>query len=162
MPPRRPPRRIPIEDFFKDAQYSFATISPDGKRIAFLASDHNRMNIWICDAGASVQSAKPVTHDTERGIWDLRWTKDSRFLLYLRDSGGDENYHIFRLDPSTPDAPAVDLTPVKGTRASILNLAPAQPSEAWIRWNNRDPSQIDIGILNLQTGAYKKVAENPL
>jgi dipeptidyl aminopeptidase/acylaminoacyl peptidase len=155
-----PPSRIPIEDFVKDAQFGVAEISPNGKQIAFLAPDHNRLNIWVCETGAPIDSAKLVTHDSERGISDFRWTRDSRWLLYNQDFAGDENFHIFRVDPSAPNKPAVDLTPFKGAQAKIVNLPNDAPNSALILWNNRDPHSLDLGVLDITNGAYMMVAKN--
>ena len=27
------------------------------------------------------------------------WTEDSRFVLYSQDKGGDEDYHVYAVDP---------------------------------------------------------------
>ena len=55
---------------------------------------------------------RPVTHDTRRGITTYHWTDDPRWLLYLQDTDGNEDWHLYRVDLDAPDAPAVDLTPM--------------------------------------------------
>jgi len=155
-----PPRRIPIEDFCRNPQFGLAKISPDGKRIAFLAPDHEHLNIWVCGADAPFDSAKLVTHEMERGIREFQWTRDSRWLLYSGDSGGDENYHLFRADPSVPEKPAVDLTPGTGAQATVLHLPHDLPAKAWIQWNNRDPRIFDLGMIDITNGAFTMLVKN--
>jgi hypothetical protein len=45
----RPP--IPLKDLFDHLKISGATIPPDGKRLAFLAPENKRLNVWLCDTG---------------------------------------------------------------------------------------------------------------
>ena len=52
-----------------------------------------------------------VTHDKRRGIKTYYWTDDPRWLLYLQDTDGNEDWHLYRVDLEHPDAAPVDLTP---------------------------------------------------
>ncbi len=80
-----------------------AEISPDGKRLAFLAPADNRLNVWICDAGAPLETAQLVTHEkVARDLIIFTWSRDGRWILYSHDANGDENFHIFRADPDQP------------------------------------------------------------
>ena len=62
------PPEIPLKDFFDNPKISGAAISPDGRRLAFLSPENNRLNIWVCDIGSDLASAKAITHDKTRGI----------------------------------------------------------------------------------------------
>jgi len=33
------------------------------------------------------------------------WTRDSRYVLYVQDKGGDENFHIYAVDPAPQATP---------------------------------------------------------
>ena len=48
------------------------------------------MNVWICDVAKGLDSAKAITHDTQRGIMHFVWTPDSRYVLFEQDREGDE------------------------------------------------------------------------
>lgn len=109
-----PPPRIPIKDFFDNPKISSADISPDAKSYAYLAPDNNRMNIWVCGTDEDFDKARLITHDKQRGIRNFSWSRDSKYVLYMQDEGGNENFHIYRADPSKPDAAALDLTPERG------------------------------------------------
>jgi dipeptidyl aminopeptidase/acylaminoacyl peptidase len=161
VPPYLPPT-IPLKDFFDNPKISSATISPDGLKFAFLKpSVNNRMNVWVCDIAAGIDSAKVVTNDSKRGISSFHWTWDSRYLLYSQDEGGNENFHVYRVDPSLAEPNAVDLTPFPKTRAGLLDLPRERPNEALVSINNRDPRVFDVHKLDISTGQLTLVEKNP-
>jgi len=155
------PPRIPLKDFFDNPKYASAEISPDGKRIAFLAPADNRLNIWICDAGASLDTARLITHEKGRGIFTFTWTRDGRWILYNHDSNGDENFHIFRADPDKPEMAAVELTPGAGSRADFIDLPCETPGVMVVSWNKRDARHFDAYRIKIATGEAAMVARNP-
>ena len=64
--PQTVAERISLKDFFDNLKISGAAISPDGKRLAFLAPESNRLNVWVSDVGNGLDSAKVITHDGPR------------------------------------------------------------------------------------------------
>ncbi|MCV7227968.1 S9 family peptidase [Mycolicibacterium komossense] len=150
---------ISVEDFFRPPIRAAATISPDGSRIAYLAPWKNRLNVWVhgVDGG---DEPRRVTADETRSVTDYRWTDDPRWLLYAQDSGGDENWHIYRVDLDEPSAPVVDLTPFPGARAYYELLAD-RPGKAMVGINNRTPELADAYELDIATGELTLLAENP-
>ena len=157
----QPAPRIPLKDFFDNPKISSAAISPDGRQLAFLAPEGNRMNVWVGDVARSLDSARAITHDTQRGIMHFVWTRDSRYVLFEQDRDGDENFHLFRADPLHPDAKAVDLTPMAGARAEVIDLPRGRPGEAVVAINGRDKRYFDAYRLDLETGELQLLEENP-
>ncbi|BBZ18008.1 S9 family peptidase [Mycolicibacterium gadium] len=155
------PELISVEDLFKSPVRAGAAISPDGTRVAYLAPWRDRLNIWVAaldgDFGAD---ARRVTADETRSILHFSWTDDPRWLLYLQDTGGDENWHIFRVDLDSPDAPAVNLTPFPGVM-SAFELLPDKPGKALVHSNKRAPTQMDAYELDIASGDLTMLAENP-
>lgn len=155
------PERISVEDLFKPPVRAGAAISPDGTRVAYLAPWHDRLNIWVAsldgDFGAD---ARRVTADETRSILHFSWTDDPRWLLYVQDTGGDENWHILRVDLDDPAAPAVDLTPFPGAM-SAFELLPDKPGKALVHSNKRSPTQMDAYELDIASGDLTMVGENP-
>jgi dipeptidyl aminopeptidase/acylaminoacyl peptidase len=135
------------------------TISPDGTRIAFLAPWKNRLNVWVQDVD-SAEDARCVTADETRTVLSYDWTDDPRWLLYLQDNGGDENWHIYRVDLDDPDAPAVDLTPFPGAKA-VFELPGGMPGKAVVYLNKRNVELMDVYELDIATGELTLIAENP-
>lgn len=158
--------RITVEEFFSPPEKAGATISPDGTRIAYLAPWKNRLNIWVAelDSEGLDDSARCVTADETRSVFHFSWTDDPRWLMYLQDTGGDENWHVFRVDLGgdldAPDAEAVDLTPFPGAMAAF-ELLPDKPGKAIVHCNKRDPQQMDVYELDIASGELTLLVENP-
>jgi serine/threonine protein kinase len=53
-------------------------ISPDGKRLAFSATDANGTNIWMRDLASPDQHVVPGTE----GAWSMFWAPDSRSIFF--------------------------------------------------------------------------------
>jgi dipeptidyl aminopeptidase/acylaminoacyl peptidase len=153
------PELISVEDLFSAPERTAATISPDGTRIAYLAPWQNRLNIWVQDVDDDA-TARCVTADETRSVYIYRWTDNPRWMLYMQDSGGDENWHVYRIDLENPDTPAVDLTPFPGTRASF-ELPKRLPGKAIVQINKRNPELFDVYELDIATGELTLRAENP-
>jgi dipeptidyl aminopeptidase/acylaminoacyl peptidase len=156
------PDRITVEEFFSPPEKAGATISPDGTRIAYLAPWKNRLNVWVAELDSEHldDSARCVTADETRSVLHFSWTDDPRWLMYLQDTGGDENWHIFRVDLDDPDAKAVDLTPFPGAMASF-ELLPDKPGRAIVHCNKRDPQQMDVYELDIASGELSMIVQNP-
>ncbi|KMO72801.1 S9 family peptidase [Mycolicibacterium chubuense] len=150
---------LSVEDFFSPPTRTQATISPDGTRIAYLAPWRNRLNVWVEDVD-SRRAARCVTADETRSVIDYRWTDDPRWLLYTQDNGGDENWHIYRVDLDDPSARAADLTPFPGVR-TYFELLPGCPGKAMVGMNRRTPELVDAYELDIATGELTLLAENP-
>ncbi len=156
--PQRPPM-ISVEDLFDPPERAGARISPDGTRIAYLAPWRNRLNIWVQDLAGDTEP-RCVTADETRSVHIFSWTHDSRWLLYLQDNGGDEHWHVYRVDPDDPDGSAVDLTPFPRARASF-ELLKTRPGKAVVQHNARNPELFDAFELDIATGELTLLAENP-
>jgi dipeptidyl aminopeptidase/acylaminoacyl peptidase len=153
------PDSITVEDLFDSPVRAGATISPDGARLAYLAPWKDRLNIWVQGVDSDAEP-RCVTADDNRSVYIYQWTDDSRWLLYLQDGDGDENWHIYRVDPDAPDAAAVDLTPFPGAKA-FFELAPDRPGKAIVQLNRRRPDQMDVYELDIAAGKLSLLAENP-
>lgn len=153
------PDLITVEDFFSPPERTAATISPDGTRIAYLAPWRNRLNVWIEPLDEDAP-ARCVTADDTRSVYIYRWTHDSRWLLYLQDNGGDEHWHVYRVDLHDPGADIVDLTPFPGVRANF-ELLKGRPGKAVVQLNRRDPELFDAYELDIATGELTLLAQNP-
>ncbi|MCD2198154.1 S9 family peptidase [Actinomycetospora endophytica] len=141
---------IPVEDFVRPPERAHPTLSPDGARIAFLAPWKERLNVWVADLDA-VEDARCVTADETRNIIDHRWA-DDRYLIYTQDDGGDEHFHVHRVDLADPDAPAVDLTPFPGARVFTHDLPVTRPGKVVVAINHRRPGEIDLCEIDIASG----------
>jgi dipeptidyl aminopeptidase/acylaminoacyl peptidase len=153
------PEILTVEDLFDSPVRAGATISPDGTKIAYLAPWKNRLNIWVQSVDSD-DDAQCVTADAGRSVFSYQWTDDPRWLLYTQDTGGDENWHIYRVDLENPDTPAVDLTPFPGAKA-YFELPAGHPGKAIVGLNKRDLALFDAYELDIATGDLTLLAENP-
>ncbi|MFP5072718.1 S9 family peptidase [Pseudonocardia nantongensis] len=152
------PDTIAVEDFLRPPERSRATISPDGTRLAYLAPWRGRMNVWVEDLDDDRAEPRCVTADDVRSVPEYHWTADPRWMLYTQDDGGDENWHLYRVDLDTPDAPAVDLTPWPRVRVLALELAARRPGVAVVRLTGRTSTAIELCEIDIGTGELTVVS----
>ncbi|MBT8189376.1 MAG: S9 family peptidase, partial [Bacteroidia bacterium] len=112
--------------FFGNPEISGAQISPDGQYISFIKPLNGTMNLWVKRKEEPFDDAYPVTNDQKRPIRSYFWSRDSRYILYVQDKGGDENYHIYAVNPSIDiregnETGVRDLTPFEDITAFILH-----------------------------------------
>lgn len=150
------PDIIPLENFFKNPEQTAYSLSPDGTYFAFLAPYENRKNIFVQKIGE--QDAKRVTNVTDRDLSSFFWINDER-LIYVRDFGGDENYHLFSVTKDGADEK--DLTPFDGVRAEIIDVLENDSDHMIVGLNKRIPQVFDPYRLNISTGELSLLAENP-
>jgi Tol biopolymer transport system component len=159
-----PAKRYGVRDFFNNPEQAYFRLSEDGKTLAFMrpAKDLHgkRRNIYV----QSLEGSKPtgverrLTQETARDI-DIYFWKGSSTLLYQKDFGGDENYHVVSVD--TVSGAIKDLTPYEGTRASVLDALKDDPDHILVTHNKRDKKVFDVVRVNVRTGAETLVAQNP-
>ena len=58
-------------------------------------------------------------------------------LIYVKDNGGDENYHLFAVDLDGKNQK--ELTPFEGVRAGILNSLKEQEDYMIVSMNKDNP-----------------------
>ncbi|QYN38931.1 S9 family peptidase [Pseudonocardia sp. DSM 110487] len=153
------PALIDVETFFADPEFASASISPDGTRVAYLAPHRGRRNVWVRGIDQDHFDAVPVTSDSRRGITTYYWTDDPRFMLYLQDTDGNEEWHLYRVDLGAPDSPAVDLTPLAAeSRVFAVNPETTVPGTV-IAWMNPRPLFVDVFRIDVATGGTTPLVE---
>jgi dipeptidyl aminopeptidase/acylaminoacyl peptidase len=148
---------IPREVLFGNPDKAQARISPDGAKISYLAPVNGVLNVWVGPADQP-EAAKPVTHDTKRGIQIHFWAYTNRHILYLQDKDGDENWRVYAVNLES--GTVRDLTPFEGVQARIQGVSHLFPEEILIGLNNRNPQLHDIYRVNIETGVSSLVLEN--
>ena len=160
------PPLLDRELFFGNPEIAGAQISPEGEHVSFLKEYENGVrNIWVKTRDQSFEDARPLTAD-ERPVPFYFWTQDGKYVLYVQDKGGNEDFHIYAVDPrAEPEEgsavpPARNLTPFEGVRATIYAVPERTPEEILIGLNDRDPRLHDVYRLNLTTGERELLIEN--
>lgn len=157
------PPLLDRELFFGDPEISGAQISPNGQFISFIKPFNNVKNIWIKKRREPFDKARPLTNDEKRPVTGYFWSRDSKYILYVQDKGGDENYRIYAVDALSagdPVPPARDLTPIKKVRATIIAVPRDTPNEIIVGLNDRNPQLHDVYKINLTTGKRTLIRQN--
>ena len=148
---------IPLEDFFKNSEISLLRLSPNGKYLAYLKPYKNRMNIHVRPLDDS-EPERRITNQAERDIAGFDW-KENDTLVFMKDFGGDENFHIFRV--SAKGEEERDLTPFKDTKVEIIDwLKDISEDHILIGTNQREKTVFDVYSLNVETGDIQMVLKN--
>ncbi len=160
------PPLIDRELFFGDPEISSAQISPDGQFIAFIKPFKGTRNIWVKKTDAPFDSAKPITADTTRPIPAYFWSRDGKFILFVQDKAGDENYLVYAVNPAESpatgqDVPAArNLTDLTGVRAQIVLVPRSDPDTIYVALNDRDKSWHDLYKVKISTNERTLVRQN--
>lgn len=152
------PPLIPRETLFGNPERVAPRLSPDGKRLSWIAPDKkNVLQVWVKTIGKD--DDKVVTADKKRGIRQYFWTQDNKTIVYLQDNDGDENFHLYGVDLES--GTVRDYTPFLGSRAGVEAVEAAHPDEMLVSINARNKQLFDIYRLTLSTGALVLEAKNP-
>lgn len=148
--------KIPVKDFFKNAEQTAFKISPDGAFLSYMAPVNNRMNIFIksLESETSVQ----ITKELDRDIAGYFWANENR-ILFIKDTGGDENFKLFGVDKDGSNM--IGLTDFDKVVTQIIDDLEEIPSEVIVGLNKRNPQIFDPYRLNIETGELQMLAENP-
>ena len=156
--PAEPPPLVPRKVLFGNPVRVNPQVSPDGKRLAYLAPDDDDvLQVWVRTLGK--KDDRKVTADEKRGVHVFLWTYAPDTLLYLQDQGGDENFHIHSVNLATNSLR--DLTPFVGVRANPMTPHRDFPNELLVTLNLRDRRFFDVHRIDLKTGAITLDTKNP-
>jgi dipeptidyl aminopeptidase/acylaminoacyl peptidase len=165
---------IPRKVLFGNPERTAPRISPDGQSLAWIAPLDGVLNVWVApidgslvtaaagagaDSGVDWAAARAVTSDTDRGVRVFSWARDGRHLLYVQDTGGDENWRLYDVDLDTSERR--DLTPFDKIHATIIGTSKRRPTEILVGINADNPQLHDVYRLDLVTGDLVKEIENP-
>ncbi len=160
------PPIIDREIFFSDPEISGGQISPDGMYISFRKPYRGKLNIWVKGKDEPFEAARPLSADTLRNVRGYGWSKDGKYVLYVQDKGGNENFHLFVIDPKGTVDPATgvpearDLTDIEGIRAMFYSLPENAPDIIYTGLNDRDERYHDLYRLHISTGERELMFEN--
>ena len=154
---------IPRQVLFGNPERFSPRLSPDGSQLAWIAPHEDVLNVWVAPMtraeGVDWTAARVVTQDSDRGIRSFDWAHDDRHLLYVQDSGGDENWRLYGVDLDTMQRR--DLTPFDGVQARIIAADRKFPTQVLVGLNHRDPQLHDVYRLDLVSGELTLEVPNP-
>ena len=108
-----------------------------------------------------------MTADTKRPIPSYFWSRDSKYVLFVQDKGGDENFNVYAVDPGGRAGRgagrrrgARNLTDAKGARAFIYVVPKTEPDVIFVGLNDRDPAWHDLYRVKISTGERTLLRKN--
>lgn len=160
------PALIDRELIFGNPEYAGAQISPDGKYISFIKPLSGTMNIWVKGVDEPFDAARPMTNDQSRPVRSYFWSRDGKFILFVQDKGGDENFNVYAINPvdkpaeGSPVPSARNITDAKGIRAMIQAVPDSDPDAIYVGINDRDKAWHDLYKVKISTGERTLINEN--
>jgi dipeptidyl aminopeptidase/acylaminoacyl peptidase len=157
---------IPRQIFFGNPDRSNVQISPDGKRLSYLAPSNGVTNVWVqatptgeqAARGTQAEAARAVTNSAKRPIRMYFWAQNSQQIIYAQDRDGDENFHLYAVD--LENGKEVDLTPYEKAQARLTASDRSFPDEILVSINNRLPELHDVWRINTRTGKGQMIFQN--
>lgn len=99
---------ITRQTLFGNPKRTHPKLSPNGNYLAYIApDDRNVLQVWL--RTLEKEDKRQLTTERKRGIRDYFWTYNPEQLIYLQDSDGDENFHLYSV--SIESGVVRDLTP---------------------------------------------------
>jgi dipeptidyl aminopeptidase/acylaminoacyl peptidase len=148
---------LPRAAIFGNPSKTQGLVSPDGKWLSWIAPRDGVLNVWVAPASDPTK-AKPLTEEKVRPIRQHFWAQNSQMVLYINDSGGDENFLLYGVSPQ--GGAVKNFTPFKKTRVIQIGDSRKRRHEILIGLNNRDQQFHDVHLLDLDTGKLTLVYEN--
>ena len=165
------PELIDRNVFFGNPDRASVRISPDGKRIGYLASLDGVLNVFVGPID-DPDAAEAITQDKGRGITNYSFAYDNTHIIYAQDVGGDENNTIFAVNLDTgetkaltPNAEVEDVADAVKTEGRVAGQIAAvsheRPDTIVVGINDRDPRFHDYYTVDLSSGERTLLAESP-
>jgi dipeptidyl aminopeptidase/acylaminoacyl peptidase len=149
---------IPIysaTDFFKISESLAYTLSEDGEYLYYVEEWKGKLNVFKKNIKTNVSEL--MTKITNGNL--LTYLVKGETILYMKDFGGDENYHIFKMDEYGNE---VDLTPYENTRVVVMDLLNTVDSknEILIQMNLDNKELFSVYRLNVLDAKIEKIIDN--
>jgi dipeptidyl aminopeptidase/acylaminoacyl peptidase len=160
------PPLIDREVLFGNPEIAGAQISPDGKYISFIKPFNDVRNVWVKGVDEPFEKAKPLTDEKKRPVGGYFWSWDSRYILFVKDNDGDENFNVYAVNPAESPATgasvpaAKNLTNATKVATQIFAVPESEPDFIYIGINERDKAWHDLYKVQISTGQKTLVREN--
>ena len=140
---------IPFDRFAAVRRIGKAEYAPDGRTFAYIAPTSGRNQLWLQPTGGGFPTQ--ATELDGRRVTDFVWAPEGDRIVFTADHDGDEMHKVFVLDVTggRPGWPR-QLTDAPKVQHEIGEALPG--GRVLMGANDREPSQVDAQILDLDTG----------
>ena len=156
------PDLIPLRDFFVNTDFENGhKVSPDGKKMAWIATKNKRRTIHFKTIGEDKVEA--ISAKYFRNIPFFRWAQDSRHLFIHGHRYGNEYLRIYMFDTKYPLAEEKELIMFQQEeiRSQIYKIPRFDKKNVFVTHNQRDRNYYDLYQTNIETFETKLVDKNP-
>ena len=161
---QKKPSDIPLEDFFKRAQYSEMTLSPDGSKLAALTPLKGRDNLVIVDLDKRTRNI--ITSFEKVDAAGIFWVNSNRLCTRVVDGqevSGEPTYRgLYCIDANGEDLRNLSEAGQAGGRSTVAPLAPMleESDEYIVAMRQRSRRSADVYRFNTRTGRYVLLTED--
>jgi dipeptidyl aminopeptidase/acylaminoacyl peptidase len=161
---QKKPSDIPLEDFFRHAQYSQMTLSPDGTKLAALTPLKGRDNLVIVDLEKRTRNI--ITSFEKVDAAGIFWVSSKRLCTRVIDSkevSGEPTYRgLYCIDANGEDLRNLSEAGQAGGRSTVVPLAPVleESDEFIVAMYQRSRRSADVYRINTRTGRYTLLTED--
>ncbi|RZL30700.1 MAG: S9 family peptidase, partial [Pedobacter sp.] len=148
--------KISIETFFKDAEKSVFSVSPDGKYISYLQPYNGKLNIFV--ESLDGDSTTRITSEEQQSIDKYFWA-GNHHILYVLDNGQEKDFKLFSVTRDGKKNIRIDIKPK--TKVKFIQQFEYANHDILLALNERNPENFDVYKLDLRTGKRKMVEKNP-
>ncbi len=141
-----------FEQFTAVRLFTSAAYSPDGRSIAYIANTSGEFNLWTMPAGGGF--ARQLTGFTDKAVRSFKWSPDSRRIAFTADHHGDEMHQVYVMEAS--NSWPRQLTDAANVQYSLSSWTP-DGKRLIITGNDREPTEMDPQLLEVETGSVKRL-----
>ena len=149
---------LPRNVLFKPFTNSSPLVSPDGRHVVYAALDSKGVrNLHLRTIGVPGDS---VLTNLDDNVGYFFWARNNEMVAYSQTGKGGSVYYVTDINTHktwpmiSPDAG------ISGdVMIEIAGVSMTRPDEIALSINDRDPSVLDLHLLNLRTGEIKLIAE---
>ena len=153
---------IPVEDFFRNSEYSALQLSPSGKYMATLAPIHGHRNLVVMETDG-LKNPKQLTGISDQDILGYSWVSDD-VIVFTMDDDGREDFGLYSVNRTTKKPKFKPLIEPEFKRdglkfATIVSLLPDDPDHIIVQWNKRKVAYFGLYKLNVHNGQTEPLTE---
>jgi dipeptidyl aminopeptidase/acylaminoacyl peptidase len=153
---------IPVEDFFRNSEYSALQLSPSGKYMATLAPIHGHRNLVVMETDG-LKNPKQLTGISDQDILGYSWVSDD-VIVFTMDDDGREDFGLYSVNRTTKKPKFKPLIEPEFKRdglkfATIVSLLPDDPDHIIVQWNKRKVAYVGLYKLNVHNGQTEPLTE---
>lgn len=150
-------QNIPIESFFKNPETFNFKISPDGKHLAFLKYDEDKLQLFVRNIKGD--NSTRLMSFTDQTIEEYYWAGSSHLAL-LVENASTGGLHLYTIDTQNKTNKIIPFSS-KVTKLEFIGSFKYPNRYVLFSMNERNPENMDVYRLDVITGKRSLIEKNP-